>query len=290
MIILGFETNLPPIMELSCVVQNRKCVHYGADENPIVEIFSSAERFERDVRYMFIVYVLQGNLQLSYGLIENYPLGEGDLMLFPPGDRIVGSTSEKAKVIVFRIKHHVSLCDEALLETLYRSQDTARLRHTHLAANAMIRAHMGLLAENIENGLLCVRFMTMKAQELLLYLRAYYTDEELARFNMPLLSPDAQFMNFVWQKHREAHNVKQFARMANSSESAFKVKFKKVTGKSPSQWLEEQKIRDVYHEISCGQKTLKEIGREYHFASPSHLGTFCLKHFGKSPGQLRTGK
>jgi AraC-like DNA-binding protein len=132
--------------------------------------------------------------------------------------------------------------------------------------------------------------MAMKGQELFFYRRADSPDDELARFNLPLLGSNAQFMNFVWQRYREVRSVKQFARMANSSESAFKIKFKKITGKPPSKWLEEQKIRNVYHEISCGQKTLKEIGQEYHFASVSHLGTFCRKHFGKSPGNLKPGK
>jgi AraC-like DNA-binding protein len=272
------------------MVRNRKCVHYGADENPVIEILPSAARFERDINYTFILYVLQGSLHLSYGLIEDYALTEGNIMLFPPGNKITGGTSERAKIIVVRIKHHVALCDEQVLENLYCGRDTARFRHTHLEANAMIREHMKLMAENIENGLLCIRFMAMKAQELLLYLRAYYTDDDLARFNLPLLGADARFMNFVWQKYREVRSVKQFAQMDNSSLSAFKIKFKKITGKAPSQWLEEQKVRNVYHELTCGQKNLKEISHEFNFASVSHMGTFCRKHFGKPPGQLRTGK
>jgi AraC-like DNA-binding protein len=277
-------------MESLCVTQNRKCVHYGSDETPIVEIFPSTNHFERNVNHTFILYVLQGSLKFSYGLIRDYVLNEGNLMIFPPGDKISGRTSEQAKIMALRIRDDISLCDKYRVENLYRGRDTTELRHTHLKGNEMVRAHMEQLTRNIENGLLCVRFMAMKVQELFFYLRTYYTDDDLARFNLPLLSSDARFMDFVWQKYREAHSVKQFARMANSSESAFKIKFKRITGKSPSQWLEEQKIRNVYHEISCGQKTLKEIGREYHFSSVSHLGTFCQKHFGKSPGQLKPGK
>jgi AraC-like DNA-binding protein len=132
--------------------------------------------------------------------------------------------------------------------------------------------------------------MENNMQELFFYLRAYYGDDELAGFNLPLLGHNAKFMSFIWDNYRNVHNVIEFAQLANCSLTAFKVKFKKVTGMSPSQWLLEQKIRNIYHEITCGQKSLKEISHEYHFSSVSHLGTFCRKNFGSSPGNLKPGK
>jgi transcriptional regulator GlxA family with amidase domain len=214
-------------------------------------------------------------------------INEGDMMLFPPGIKIIGGTSEHAKVIVMRITDYMSLCDQFTVESLYADRDMNEIRHSHLKANAVIRSQMELVATIIEQELLCVRYMISKVHELFFYLRVYYDDRELAEFNMPLLGANARFMDFVWQNYRQMHNVEQFARKANSSLAAFKSKFKRITGMPPSQWLEKQKVRNVYHEIVCGQKSFKEISHEYHFSSVSHLGTFCRKNFDKSPGMIR---
>jgi AraC-like DNA-binding protein len=180
-------------------------------------------------------------------------------------------------------------CDKNALKNLYHDADISKLQHTHLESNEMVRLHLDYLAENVTRGLQCMRFMEMKVLELLCYLRADYDKEQLREFNLPLLGADAQFMDFVWGNYRDVHNVTQFAMKANCSLSAFKVKFKKVTGIPASQWLAERKARNVYHEICCGQKSLKEISAEYHFSSVSHLGTFCRKNFGKSPRHMKAG-
>ncbi len=211
-------------------------------------------------------------------------------MLFPPGIRVSGRTCDRSKTMLLRVKDSLSLCDKYTLENLYAGTDTSTLRHTHLDGNMMVRMHMEWFAENVGRGLQCVRFMEMKIMELFCYLRADYGKDALQGFNFPLLSHDAQFMDFVWRNYRSVHNVTAFARKANLSLSTFKEKFRKVTGLPASQWLEEQKVRNVYHELCCGHKSLKEIGAEYHFASVSHLGTFCQKHFGKSPKNIKPGK
>jgi AraC-like DNA-binding protein len=277
-------------MKELCIRPNRQCVNYGMDVNPIVEILGPAGRFEKDVPFTTILYVLRGTVNVSHGTKQSHVLTTGDMMLFPPGTRLTGRTNAEARVMVIRVKEDVRLCDKYSIESLYADRDVTKLRHSHLKANPMIRASMNLLAENIENGLLCVRYMSMKMQELFFYLRAYYDDDELARFNLPLLGSNAQFMSFIWANYRNAHNVNQFAEMANSSLTTFKVRFKRVTGVSPSYWMAEQKARNVFHEISSGEKTLKQISHEYHFSSVSHLGTFCRKNFGQSPGSLKPGK
>jgi AraC-like DNA-binding protein len=226
---------------------------------------------------------------LSFEKRQNHILTEGDLILFPPGIRVTGRTDEQTKAVILRVKNDVPLCDKYTLEYLYKGRDTSKLRHTHLKANPIVKAHMELLAQNIDNGLLCVRYMENNMHDLFFYLRAYYDDDELAGFNLPLLGSNATFMSFIWSNYRKVHNVIEFAKLANSSLTAFKVKFKKVTGRPPSKWLAEQKARNIYHEITCGQKTFKEISHEYHFSSVSHLGTFCRKNFGSSPGNLKPG-
>ena len=278
------------MMETLCAHENRKCVLNGFGEQPVVEVLRDTGNFAREVTHLMIIYVMEGKADVSFGTVSRYRLSVGDFMLFPPGTRLSVQPSEKpAAMIALTIRNRIVLCDKHTFGHIWRDIDTAGLRHSHLEANRMVKAYMDLLAENVAGPLNCFRFMETKILELFHYLRAYYQPEELARFTLPLVSPNSQFMYFIWNSYRKVRNVNQFARMANCSLSAFKVKFKNVTGMAPSQWLAQQKAQNVYHEIASGEKSLKEISEEYHFSSVSHLGTFCRKNFGQSPGNLKPG-
>ena len=278
------------MMETLCAHENRKCANYGFEEQPIVEVIRDAGSFTREVTHLMIIYVMEGKADISFGTMARNQLSEGDFMLFPPGTRLsVQSAERPAAIITLTIRNRLVLCDKHTFGHIWRDIDTNGLRHSHLEANPMVKTYMELLAENVAGPLNCFRFMEIKILELFHYLRAYYHPEELARFTLPLLSPNSQFMYFIWNNYRKVRNVNQFAHIANCSLSAFKVKFKNVTGMAPSQWMAQQKARNVYHEIASGEKSLKEISEEYHFSSVSHLGTFCRKNFGQSPGNLKPG-
>jgi AraC-like DNA-binding protein len=279
-------------MEALCIYENRKCVNYGnySDGWPIIEVKTIVGNLEQNVTHLTMLYVMDGEIDLSYGTIDGYSLVEGNLMLFPPGIKLsIRVRDGSSTVVMFKIKNRLVLCDKYVFGQIWYNIDSTNLRHSHIEANPMLRIFMELLVENVTGPLACFRFMEIKTLELAHYLRAYYRPEQLAAFTRPLVSPNAQFMYFIWNNYRKAHNVKQFARMANCSLSAFKVKFKNVTGMAPSQWMALQKAQGVFHDISVGEKTLKEISQDYHFSSVSHLGTFCRKNFGQSPGMLRPG-
>lgn len=265
-------------------------MNYESENSPIIEVVEQEECLEKDINYIFVLYLLHGVLTITCGTIVDHTLTGGDFMLFPPGSRIHVRVDTPVRVMLLRVKGDITLCENYTLENLYCDRDIRPLRHTHLESRRIIRSHMESLAENIDNGLRCVRFLEIKMEEFFYYLRAYYSKDELAGFCLPLLSSDARFMNFIWENYRRIRTVEQFARLANSSPSAFKIKFKKITGKSVSRWILEHKARNVYRDICFDKKSLKDITEEYHFASVSHLGAFCRKHFGKSPSRIRPHK
>lgn len=277
-------------MNVLCIPEHRKCENYELDENPMVEIICDVEFFEKDTTDILIMYMLSGVISLSYGMIRDYPLIRGDFMLFQPGIKITGKAKSPIKTLFIRINDHVSLCDKYTLEKLYKEEDIMGIEHKHLTSNAIIKTYMDSFAENITNGLRCVRFIAMKSQELFYYLRAYYPKDELASFNLPLLNVDSRFMHFVWKNYRLVHNVEQLALLANCSMTALEAKFRKITGMPAGRWLSEQKAKNLYHDIYCGQKSLKDISNEYRFSSISHMGIFCRKYFGVTPGKIKTGK
>jgi AraC-like DNA-binding protein len=234
---------------------------------------------------------MEGATNISFGTADDYYLARGDIMLFPPGTSLICRPSKHpAAILLLKIKNRIVLCDNFSLENLLQYGFCAPLYHTHLEAHPVIVSFMEQLVDNISGPMRCTRFMELKITELFYLMRAFYRPDELARVAQPMLSPDAQFMFFIWNNYRKIRNLNEFATLAKCSLSNFKVKFKAATGMSPSRWLSEQRSRNVYHEISRGEKSLKEISEEYHFSSVSHLGSFCRKTFGQSPGEINPRK
>jgi AraC-like DNA-binding protein len=277
------------IMEPLCAFENRKCVNCGFEDWPIVEAIELTRKFVKQVNNLTVLYVVKGCVETSFGITASYPLEEGDMMLFPPGTSLACKpTRPLVKVLMIKVKNNIVLCDKNTVGHFYRYGGGDDVEtHTHLRAVPEVRNFMEALMKNIDGPLNCYRYMEIKVVELFHYLRAYYGPEDLAQFMQPLLSPNAQFMYFVWTNYQKVRNVSEFALLANYSLSAFKARFRSTTGLPPSQWMSLQRARNVFHAISSGDKTLKEISEEYHFSSVSHMGTFCRKHFGQSPGTIK---
>ncbi|MDR2910241.1 MAG: helix-turn-helix domain-containing protein [Bacteroidales bacterium] len=273
-------------MNILCIPESRRCENYESDNKSMIEIVRDTKSFEKNSTHTLIVYILSGEISISYDTVSDYLLSKGDFMLFPPGARIYGKLKSPVKTLLLRINDHISLCDNYTLENLFNDYDITNIKHTHLVSNNIIKAYVTGLVRNIANGLRCVRFMEIKSQELFHYLRAYYPKDQLVGFSLPLLNTDSMFMDLVWKNYRQAHNMKELAQMINCSITKLDTKLKQITGLTAFRWLMEQKAKNIHHDLYYGQKTLKEISFEYHFSSVSHLGTFCRQYLGATPRDL----
>ena len=84
------------------------------------------------------------------------------------------------------------------------------------------------------------------------------------------------------------NDVNELADMAHLSLVTFNRHFKKAFGETAARWLEKRRAEDLLREIQLTRKTFAEIALEFRFSSPAYLTTFCKRHFGKTPKQLRT--
>lgn len=275
--------------EILNIQEHCRCENYDSDGKTARVVIENAN-FKMVVSpCAFIMYILSGTVVLSYGTVNDYLLSEGDFMLFPPGTQVAGTVKRPVKYLLLKVDGYISLCCRYSLEKLYNPQ-TQEIGHTHLRSNGMVRMCVDGLVGNIENGVRCVRFIENKTQELFYYLRFYYPEDDLAGFYKPMLGTDAKFVNTIWKHYRNEYNVIKLARITNMSLSTFRKEFKRIIGQCPSEWIVQQKIWNVHFDICRGEKSLKEIAEEYHFSSPSHLGTFCRKHFDKTPAELKQEK
>lgn len=241
-----------------------------------------------------IVFLLQGEIQLSYGRINNVIVSEPHFFVLPTGSTVHIVAREASRLLSFHVRQGIQICDEFPLEKLYPgghvAVDTVIQEESlgELRINHKISPYLSNLIDSIEGGLTCKWYFDLKIKELFYLLRAYYTKESLSLFFRPILiHDDAAFVDFVWKHYRKARSVQDLAELSSYSLSTFKAKFRKTFDLSPAEWLTTQKAKNVYHELTKTDKAIKQISSDYHFSSEAHMSLFCRKKLGDTPGQIR---
>lgn len=158
-------------MNLLYVSEHCTCENYDSDTNPIIEILHAENTFARDMTNISILYILNGVVDISYGMIENHRLTKGDFMMFPPRSKLTGRIVSPMHMMIFKMNDKIALCEKYNLDKLYTEQNIINITHTHLQSNPIVKAYIDSLNENFTNGLRCIHFLTTKTQELLYYLR-----------------------------------------------------------------------------------------------------------------------
>lgn len=118
--------------------------------------------------------------------------------------------------------------------------------------------------------------------------RGYYTKEDLAHFFYPVLSANWDINSFVLNHYKKVNDVSELANMAHLSLVTFNRHFKKAFGETAARWLEKRRAEDLLREIRLTKKSFTEIALEFRFSSSAYLTTFCKRHFGKTPKELRS--
>ncbi|MCL2510858.1 MAG: helix-turn-helix domain-containing protein [Bacteroidales bacterium] len=282
------------IIELLNKSEHLNCYLYGEGENmPVIEYVekSKDEIYEYDGIHNRIVLLLKGRMTVSSRYQTNSVFEKGTLLLLPGRYNYVMRAEEDSTIIGVNVHHKVDFCSHFPLETLYENNKNLVRKYSKyiypLQANERVWDYMNLLADSTVDGLLCLKFLNLKREELFFYLRAYYPQKELAAFFAPILNKDLLFAKTINEKSETARSIEDLAAATNYSISGFKKRFVKVFDMAPYTWLEREKAKRIYHVINCSQKTFKEISTEYGFLSPLSFNKFCKKNYGIPPSTLR---
>lgn len=276
-------------MTLLYSFEHRHCLSYDNNASPVAEAlhFRKGVNEDLDITHTTIIFIMDGRIHLHYENVCGMEMRSGQIMLFPVGINVHIEPQKDTLIFVLRIKNEIHICDKFSLENLFSQTDSINIQHAPLLINKKIEQYLDHFTDCIKDGLRCCRYFDIKIAELFFLLRGYYAKDELAGFFRPLLSADAAFTDFVLRNYRNVRNVSELAEISNYGLSTFKAKFRKIFGIPALQWLNEQKTKNIYHDLNCSNKSLKQISSDHHFSSVSHLNTFCKEKLGNTPGKIR---
>lgn len=280
-------------MALLYIKEHTGCYNYEKGSSPVVgkSTFAAGEEWNFASIKNKIIFLAEGEYKFSYSQYRDKVVSGGQMLLIPAGAVVTGVIEKPTTLYTLRLHDVKNLCECFSLDMLLREED----ENTHkdlflLNSNERIIKFFDLWGEFISEGLLCKYYLNLKSKELFYLLRAYHTKGDLLEFFYPLLSNDMTFSDFVIRNHFKVKTVNELAERANYSLSGFQKRFKRVFGTSAYNWMKEEKLKAIFHEINNTDATFKEISSKYGFSSPSHFNDFCKSNFGHTPGILRKNK
>ena len=237
-----------------------------------------------------IVIIYKGSLNIFCSKMHNKKIKEGEMFLISLHRPGVITALEKLTLLVLKLNLGINFCDrmplDFLLETTDENEESDGIGF--LKANKKIMDFVTTVQEQtIDDQINCGYYYDLKIREFLFLLRAYFDKKQIVGFFKSVYSGDFVFQSNIYKYLENAKTVKELAPLLNYSLSGFEKKFKRVFDVSPYQWMQEQKAKKIYHEITCSKKTFTEMSFEYGFSSPAHFNDFCRTHFNNTPGGIR---
>ncbi len=236
-----------------------------------------------------ITFITEGALSISIGRKTNPQIVSPCMLLIPLGvtyDIAALSDTEMTRLTI-TIQEDLYRC---LSEKEEISEEIVTQRQNYiytLPLSSLVTDFLRVMNKSIARGLNNPDYLELKAKELLYIMQTDYSTKECSMFFESLQGNDRRFIEFIYKNYQSTPSIRDLAKQSFYSLSGFEKKFRRVFGKSASQWAKEMKASDVYREIVKGEKTFKQISFEYGFCSPAHFNDFCKNQLGHTPGEIR---
>lgn len=268
-----------------------KCSNYTKDVTQSFSFLSLLKGETIGRRFLdttFLVFILNGRVEIKSGEGKPVKGASGKMFLLPGGKQVTTYAKEDSCFLLCPFSTNLNLCSRFSLQRLSESiSDTVPSDIFLLTLDERLSKFLSLLVDCLHDGLGCIHYHCMKREELFLYLRAGYSKETLARLFYPILGKDMEFKLFVETYSQTVSSVKDLAVQANMSLSTFNRRFKETFHDTAQNWLKLRKLEDLKRDITMGNASFASIADKYHFSSISYLITFCKRHLGHTPSELR---
>lgn len=252
---------------------------------------------------LFIIVVcIEGKIQLNINGKE-YRLQEGEIFVCLPTmimSNVLLSPQHKFSLIGFSIKFLQQTvkrgkATEKAMHYLYRNPVFAKVSDGKTKDSHNFNLYYQLIMDKISNSSYLYRqeilgcLFSALFHEMLESIQKHSDDTEKA--SMEINRNKHIFRDFMEEltsdggKHR---SVSYYADKLCYSAKYISAAIKEVSGRTPTEWINDYAIEQIKHQLEHSDKAIKEIAEMFNFPNQSFFGRYVKTHLGMPPAHYRT--
>ncbi|WP_302568196.1 helix-turn-helix domain-containing protein [Culturomica massiliensis] len=275
--------------KLLYVNEHQSCKNYQVEIDTgfkYLEVPPGTHVYEPKLQYNNVVILIEGECIISCNQYDNRKISSSEMVLLPRGALVDAYTQKDCKLLLFSFGMVRNVCDVNMLQSYYDLCNDVHYDFTPLEIRHPLNEFIDLLVFCLKSGMNCAHLHEIKHKEFFLYLRGFYTKEEIVQLFFPIMGKKSKFKDMVLKNYTKAENVEELIELLKMSKNAFYAKFSKEFGMSPRQWMLKQIRHQVFIKAAIPNITIKELMDLFNFDSPVQFNRFCMREFNCTPGEL----
>lgn len=238
----------------------------------------------------YMLFVMSGKISLSYSEYQNKLFQSGDMFFFPKNMEFRGLVIEPAQLALLKYNNIKFPCMEDGIRRLLRKKKEGHYEWGKIRIKDELKRAVEELIHYRKSGLSCSHIYQIKAQEIYLIFKHFYTDEERIPVFYPFIGQNPIFAEAVMANYTLVKTAEELADRLGYGIKTFRNLFKINFGETPYKWMQQQMAHQIKGKLMKKEIPLKQIMFEHKFTTTSHFTIFCRKHLGGTPMEIRNGE
>lgn len=226
-------------------------------------------------RDFYLMYIMGGKMNMELDG-ECFPMNPGHLLIIRPGTSIFYYTPDDLRVNYLWI-HFTGSEAERLLARLHLPANTPLDAGVHRGAEELWQRMFREFVINDE-------YFELSASAVLTEILTFFSRNiNKAQGRRELFKS----ISYIHENYRRNIRIRELAELENMSEAHYRVCFRRMTGFSPNEYLNDRRINAAAELLENTNKKIEEISALAGFNDVYYFGRVFKKKTGISPGRYR---
>lgn len=273
-----------------CTHKQEDCMFFSpVDPVGFEEIYlpETNSRFAHKTSDNYMLFVLTGKIALTFGQYQNKILDGNEMFFLPRNMDFQGQVIKPTHLALLKYNNVKFPCMEDRIHLLTKKKE----KGLYTWDKIQIRDELMHIVEDLihykRHGLSCNHIYILKTEEIYLIFKHFYSDAERITIFYPFIGRNPTFAELVMTNYMYAKTAEELAERLGYGIRTFRELFKVNFGETPYKWMQKQMAVQIKSKLMKKEIPLKQIMIEFRFTTTSHFVTFCRKHFGGTPTEIR---
>ncbi len=263
------------------------CNSFVAQSNSIFRSFSyqKGEQVIIDLKEENSIIIITEGTLLAYGCDHQSKILYSGQMFLRTKDsgNLNGEATEDLSLICIQFNNVISTCEKTALDKISIYCPAKADEFEILEINEAMKLYINGISLLFKSGAFCNFMYELKKRELIFVLYTFYDKVNTARFLLPLIENQNNFISLVLNKFTINCNVIELANRCNMSPKTLTRKFKEHFNDTPYQWIIQQKNKNILSRLAHPNVNIQAISEEFGFSSSAHFISYCKRYLKQTP-------